>query len=169
MQLCERTKTSVITGIEDRMETYYPSELIGGEIVSPLVVREKQIISDSRKGTAYVESGKLIIEGSHDGALNVLEGASAEIRGKQYGVVNIGSRASVTVNGMIEGIVNIEKGGVLKVEEGGKLSGNVFNNGIFYLRGTFGGFSNGEGEIKVEGAGHIKKPVVKDGLLYFEW
>jgi hypothetical protein len=151
------------------METYYPSELIGGEIVYPLVVRNKHVISDSHKGTVYVESGKLSIEGSNEGTLNILEGASAEIRGLQNGTVNIGDKASATVFGIVEGIVNIEKGGSLKIEEGGKLSGNVFNNGVFYLRGVFGGFSNGEGEIKVEGAGEVKKPVIKDGLLYFEW
>jgi len=150
------------------METY-PNDLIGGEIVPPLVIRDEYVITGNHKGTIYVESGVLNIDGSHEGTVNLLPGAAMRIKGEQYGTVNIGPGASVVVFGILDGTVNIQKDGSLTVEEGGKFAGNLFNDGVMCLRGVYGGFVNGDGKIKVEGKGEIKKPVIRDRIIYFDW
>lgn len=146
----------------------YPYDLIGGEIVPPLVVRDRYVIKGEYKGTVYVEAGNLKIEGLLHGTLNVKQEAEVEISGTQEGPVYIESGSMVTVTGVIEGTTNLDQGGRLVIEEGGLLEGSLFNNGSVTLRGVFGGAANGPGEIKVECGGYIKKPVIKDGLIYFQ-
>lgn len=146
----------------------YPNDLIGGEIVPPLVIRDKYVIKDEHKGTVYVEAGQLRIEGILNGTLHVIGEAEVEIPGTQEGPVYVGRGSVVTVSGVIEGTTNLEQGSKLVVEESGKVEGSLFNQGYVVLRGIFGGGVNGGGEIKVEGNGQIQKPVFRDGLIYFQ-
>ena len=147
----------------------YPDDLIGGEIVPPLVVKGNHVISGEHKGTVYVEKGKLVIDGTNIGTLNILENACAEINGKQQGNMNIEKDSKVTVCGVVEGTTTLEEGSTLVLEDAGKVSGSLFNFGSVVIRGVFGGAINGSGEMKVEDGGQIKKPVIKDGLLFIEW
>ncbi len=151
------------------VEEEYPDDLIGGEIVPPLVIRGNHVISGEHKGTVYVEKGKLVIDGTHNGTLNVMKSACTEINGQQHGRVNIEEDAKVTVCGAIEGTTTLEEGSILVLEEGGRVSGSLFNAGNVVIRGVFGGVINGSGEMKVEDGGQIKKPIVKDGIIFFEW
>lgn len=146
----------------------YPNEMIGGEMVPPLVIRGKYVINDEHKGTVYVETGQLTIEGTLSGALHVKEDSEIEISGTQLGTVYIGTDSTVTVTGDLIGTTNIEQGCLLVVEESGNIEGTIFNEGCVVLRGVFGGIVNGGGEVKVEGSGLIKKPVMRDGLIYFK-
>lgn len=146
----------------------YPSDLIGGEIVPPLVINDKYVIKDEHKGTVYVEAGQLKIEGRLYGTLHVKGESKVEIPGIQAGPIYIGKGSVVTVSGAIEGTTNLEHGSKLIVEESGCVQGSLFNHGCMVLRGVFGGAVNGGGEIKVEGQGQVKKPVFKDGLIYFQ-
>jgi hypothetical protein len=147
----------------------YPYDLIGGEFIEPVVVLRSHNITGTHKGTVYVESGRLCIEGSHDGVVNLKQNSEAEVRGVQNGTVNIEYGATLTVSGTLEGTVNVYRGGLFTLEEGGKLSGTVFNEGTFCLRGILGGFVNGDGEFKVEEPGQIKQPVIRNKIKYFEW
>ncbi len=149
------------------MNVEYPYDLIGGEIVPPLVVRGRYVIKGEHKGTVYVEAGKLRIEGLLHGTLKVKHDAEVEICGTQEGPVYIENGSTVSVSGAIEGTTNLEPGSRLIVEESGVIEGSLFNNGSVVLRGVFGGAVNGGGEIKMEG-GKIKKPVFRDGLIYFQ-
>lgn len=146
----------------------YPNDLIGGEIVPPLVIREKYVITDEHKGTVYVEAGKLKVAGQLNGTLHIKGEAEVEISGTQAGPIYVGKGAVVTVSGVIEGTTNLDQGSTLIVEQGGKVEGALFNNGCMVVRGVFGGAVNGGGEIKIEGSGQIKKPVFRDGLIFFQ-
>ncbi len=146
----------------------YPNDLIGGEIVPPLVIHEKYVIRDEHKGTVYVESGQLKLEGVLNGTLHVKGESKVEIPGNQIGPIYVGKGSVVTVTGSIEGTTNLDQGGKIIVEEGGSVEGSLFNQGCVVLRGVFGGGVNGGGEIKVEGKGQIKKPVFRNGLIFFE-
>jgi cytoskeletal protein CcmA (bactofilin family) len=146
----------------------YPNDLIGGEIVPPLVIHDKYVIKDEHKGTVYVESAQLRIEGRLYGTLHITGESKVEITGMQAGPIYIGKGSVATVSGAIEGTTNLEQGSKLIVEESGTVEGSLFNNGCMILRGVFGGGVNGRGEIKVEGKGQVKKPVFKDGFIHFE-
>ncbi len=149
------------------IEMDYPNDLIGGEIVPPLVIRDKYVIRDEHKGTVYVKAGQLKLEGILSGTLHVKGESKVEIPGTQVGPIYISKGSVVTVSGAIEGTTNLEQGSKLIVEEGGRVEGSLFNQGCVVLRGVFGGGVNGGGEIKVEGKGQIKKPVFRDGLIFF--
>jgi hypothetical protein len=145
----------------------YPDELIGGEMVPPLVVRDMYVITGEHKGTVYVEAGKLKIEGLLNGALKVKPDSEVEIFGTHQGPVYMEKGSKVSVTGAIQGTTNIDPGSLLIVEEGGLVDGSLFNDGSVILRGVFGGVVNGGGDIKVDG-GQIKQPVVKNGFIYFQ-
>ncbi|MMZ71105.1 hypothetical protein D1872_343510 [compost metagenome] len=63
--------------------------------------------------------------------------------------------------------MNVERGGLLIIEEEGKVISSLVNNGRVVLRGIFGGAHNGFGEFENEG-GIIKHPVIKNGMTYYE-
>jgi hypothetical protein len=145
----------------------YPDELIGGEMVPPLVVRDMYVITGEHKGTVYVEAGKLTIEGFLSGTLKVKPDTEVEICGTHLGSVYMEKGSKVSVKGAIEGTTNIDPGSLLVVEKGGQVGGSLYNNGSVILRGVFGGVVNGGGEMKVDG-GQIKQPVSKNGFIFFQ-
>lgn len=145
----------------------YPGDMIGGEIVPPLVIRDQYVITGEHKGTVYVEAGRLKIEGFLSGALKVGPDSNVEICGTHLGPVYIEKGSTVYVYGAIQGTTNVEPGSFLIVEKAGKVDGSLYNHGSVILRGVFGGVVNGGGEIKVDG-GQIKKPVSRNGFIYFQ-
>lgn len=147
----------------------YHYDIIDGVEVPPLVVRgEREVIAD-HKGTIHVELGSLIIEGNHMGTLVAHNGTEIEITGKQSGTVSIRSGALVTVYGTLSGTTSVEPASVLVIEEQGRLSGTLSNDGSVIVRGVFGGARTGSGKLELEGRGYIKEPVTKNGFNYYEW
>jgi hypothetical protein len=147
----------------------YEYDLIDGREVPSLVVHEEYVLTDEHEGTIYVESGRLKIVGILKGTLIAKQNTTVEIIGKQRGTVNVAKGCFVTVYGTIEGSTHLEQGSILVIEEGGILAGSLSNYGKVILRGIFGGASTGSGELRIEGNGLIKEPIVKNGINYYQW
>ena len=69
----------------------------------------------------------------------------------------------------LSGTTNVSNYGTVIVEERGKLTGTLSNNGVVIVRGVFGGAKSGNGELILEGNGYIKQPTIKNGMNYYEW
>lgn len=81
--------------------------------------------------------------------------------------MSLSPNSSIRVTGKIQGTTSVSKGATVVVEETGKLQGALSNYGKVILRGTLAGAQSGNGEVVVEGNGHIKQPVVKNGINYY--
>ncbi len=151
------------------MKDSYDYDIIDGKSVPPIVITNDHIIRDTHRGTVHVEAGTLQLDGVIQGTLDVQSDAQVIISGKQKGTVSVAARATVRVKGAIEGTTTIHQGGCIIIEDSGKLAGTLANDGIFILRGVFGGARSGDGDFRIEGNGYIKKPVIRDGVYYYEW
>ena len=147
----------------------YGVDYIDGVEVPQLVISEDYVIQGKHSGTIHVEGGELIINGEVNGTLCVYKDASVVIYGKQNGTVSIESGAKVVVVGELNGTTTINNGSTVTVEEKGKLAGTLSNSGRLIVRGVFGGEQSGQGEIILEGNGQIKRPIVKNGISYYQW
>lgn len=147
----------------------YGVDYIDGVEVPQLVVTEDFIIQGMHNGTVHVESGVLTIQGELHGTLHVQNGTKVVIIGKQHGTVSVDSEAIVIVYGELHGTTTIDYGSIVIVEEGGKLAGSLINNGQLIVRGVFGGAQSGNGKLILEGNGHIKQPVIKNGISFYKW
>lgn len=151
------------------MNTKYDFDIIDGHSVPPLVITSDHVINDTHQGTVHVETGTLELLGVLQGTLAIHPNASAVISGKQQGTVSLAQGAKVIVRGAIQGTVSVAQGAVLIVEETGRLAGTLSNNGDVVLRGVFGGAKSGCGDIRTEGNGYIKQPIIRDGASSYEW
>ncbi|AKA72048.1 hypothetical protein [Clostridium scatologenes] len=147
----------------------YGVDYIDGVEVPQLIVTDDFTIQGQHEGTVHVESGILTIQGQLDGTLDVQKGVKVFIIGKQNGTVSIESGAEVTVYGELNGTTTIDYGSAVIVEKGGKLAGNLNNNGQLIIRGVFGGAQSGNGKFIIEEGGQIKRPVIKNGISYYQW
>jgi hypothetical protein len=73
------------------------------------------------------------------------------------------------VIGAIFGTVSLQAAAVLTIEASARLGGALTNHGLVVLRGVMGGTHTGNGSLRIEGSGYIKKPTIRDGVQYFEW
>lgn len=151
------------------MTRKYEYDHINGRLVPPLVINSDHVLEGTHRGTVHVESGTLQLKGTLQGTLHVQEGAAVVITGTQQGTVAIAAAAAVTVFGAIQGTTTLERGATLIIEASGKLAGTLVNSGLVVLRGVFGGERVGSGQLRVEGDGYIKQPIVRDGVTYYEW
>jgi|SRR5215213_2483147 len=147
----------------------YSSDWINGQEVPPLVIRDNYVLTGIHAGTVHVESGEFMLEGVLQGTLDIQRGVNALIIGTQQGSVNLEPGSMVTVSGAIEGSTNVAAGAILLIEPMGKLAGTLTNYGQVILRGVFGGAKSGSGELKIEGQGYIKQPIIRNGAHYYEW
>lgn len=146
----------------------YDYDVIDGRRVPQLVVTNNHVIVGIHKGTVHVEAGTLYLRGTLQGTLDVQTGASVEVTGEQQGTVIIASGAKATVIGAIQGTTTVEPKASLVIEASGKVTGTLCNHGLVILRGVFGGTRSGAGSLCIEDNGYIKRPVVKDGINYYE-
>ncbi len=151
-----------------RMSTEYGLDCFDGEERPRLVIAGDYVLSGRHQGGVHVESGQFLLAGILQGSLDVQTGVTAFIRGTLQGSVRVADGGNVVVTGGIEGSAHVEPGGSLCVESGGKLAGSLTNYGDVIVRGVFGGTARG-GRIRLEGAGYIKEPVVRDGASHYEW
>lgn len=96
-------------------------------------------------------------------------GAKVEVLGEQSGSAYIATRAEAIVRDIMSGSTTISDESTIIVEEGGRLSGSLRNEGTFIIRGVFGGMCSGDGEIIIESKGYIKEPVIRNGMTYYQW
>jgi len=146
----------------------YEHDNIGGRLVPPLIVTSDHTLQGTHQGTVHVESGTFHLRGILQGTLDVQSGANAIITGDQQGTVAIAAGASVTVLGAIHGTTSLRPGAKLIIEESGKLAGSLANDGVVVLRGVFGGMQMGGGDLRIEGTGFVKKPIIRDGVHYYD-
>jgi cytoskeletal protein CcmA (bactofilin family) len=151
------------------MTSRYDDDWIDGRRVPQLVIDRDYRLDGTHVGTVHVEAGEFTLAGVLKGTLDIQPGVSARITGSQQGTVTIGRRSTVTVTGAIEGTTTVEQDSVLIVEAGGKLAGSLTNDGQVIVRGVFGGQRRGGGKVRLEDAGYIKQPVIRDGIAYYEW
>ena len=145
-----------------------PFDYIDGRFARQTEVVDDYTLLGTHIGSVRVSAGKFILRGTLNGSLDVGESTIAEIIGKQNGSVSIGHGAQVSVDGEINGSVSVATGATLLIQQGAKLAGSLDNDGLVVLRGTFGGSQSGKGEVRVEG-GHIKEPVIRGGIAFYEW
>ena len=150
------------------MSHSYEYDSLDGRPVPPLVITSDHSLNGTHRGTVHVESGTLHLQGILQGTLDVQSGANAIITGDQRGTVAIASGATVTVLGAIHGTAHLEAGARLVIEDSGKLAGTLVNQGVVILRGVFGGERIGTGHLRIEGNGHIKEPVIRNGVQYYD-
>ena len=143
---------------------------VDGKYIAPLVLRgARHTIDGVHLGPVEVVSGRLHLAGKIKGSLSIGIGASAEISGVLCGSISLAEGALVIVTGAIEGSTTVAPGAALKVEATGKLAGTLRNDGMFILRGVFGGARLGDGELRLEPGGCIKEPEVIDGVRLYNW
>lgn len=151
------------------MTEKYDFDTIDGRLVPPLVITSDYAISGAHQGTVHVEAGCLDLRGVLKGTLVIHSNASAVVYGAQKGTVSLEAGARSTVHGVIQGTVTIARGASLVIEGTGRLAGTLANNGTVVLRGVFGGAQSGRGDMRIEGSGYIKQPVIQDGVSFYEW
>lgn len=151
------------------MKQKYDHDNIDGKAVPPLVITSDYTLEGLHRGTVIVELGTLHLNGILQGTLAVHSGAKVIVTGEQQGTVAISSGASATIIGAINGTVSLENGANLLIEESAKLAGTLANDGLVILRGVFGGARSGRGQLRIEGKGYIKDPVIRNGIQYYEW
>lgn len=151
-----------------RMSNEYGVDLFGDEERPRLVIAGDYVLAGCHQGSVHVELGQLSLEGILQGSLDVQTGVAALIHGTVQGSVRVASGSRVVVTGGIEGSTHVESGGFLTIESGGKLAGSLVNYGTVLVRGVFGGASRGH-RVRLEGAGYIKQPVVRNGVSFYEW
>lgn len=81
----------------------------------------------------------LVIDGAHEGSIEVEPGGRLEVTGVVRGSVAIGSLGTVVVRGDLIGKVDIRVAGTLIVEPNGRVAGDVNNFGSFTNRGLRAG------------------------------
>lgn len=118
---------------------------VNGQWVPQLLVERDHVLDGHHKGTVRVRSGTLVLTGTVQGTLWVDAGASARITGRQQGEVRVAPGASVLV------------------EPGGRLAGELVNDGAVVVRGVFGGERRGAGEFRLEGDGIVETPTLRVG------
>ena len=147
----------------------YEMDYIDGKKVPPMIIDEDYVLVGEHSGTIHVEAGTLVIQGMNSGTLDVQMGAKVEVLGEQSGSTFIASGAEVVVRGIMSGSATVSSGSSIIVEEKGRLSGSLCNEGTLIIRGVFGGARSGDGEIIIEGNGYIKKPVTRNGMTFYQW
>lgn len=152
-----------------RMSEAYGFDLMNNREVPKLVVSGDYTLAGTHQGSVHVESGKFGLEGTLHGSLDLQSGVTAFIRGTQQGSVSVAEGAVVVVAGAIEGSVHVCPGGAVTIEDTGRLAGSLHNDGEVVVRGVFGGSYLGDGQFRLEGDGYIKRPIVRDGVSYYEW
>lgn len=151
------------------MTDHYANDWMDGREVPPLVIREDHVLTGTHAGSVHVESGQFTLVGVIQGSLDIQQGVSALITGTQCGSVSLESGSVVTVSGAIEGSASVDAGATLIIEAGGKLAGSLSNYGLVILRNVFGGSREGAGELRIEGQGRIRQPIIRAGINYYEW
>jgi cytoskeletal protein CcmA (bactofilin family) len=152
-----------------RLSDKYGFDIMDGREVPRLVVTGDYTLSRTHQGGVHVESGQFRLEGTLQGSLDLQCGAAALIRGTQQGSVAVAEGAIAVVTGAIQGSVHVYSGGTVIIEGTGRLAGSLSNDGEVVVRGVFGGSYSGDGQLRLEGDGHIKQPRVRDGVSYYEW
>lgn len=152
-----------------RMSNKYGFDIMDGQEVPRLVISGDYILSGTHQGGVHVEAGQFRLDGSLQGSLDLQTGVNASICGSQQGSVSIAAGAVLTVTGAIQGSTHVERGGHVIIEPSGRLAGSLTNYGEVVVRGVFGGSYTGDGDMRLEGDGYIKQPVVRDGASYYEW
>jgi cytoskeletal protein CcmA (bactofilin family) len=151
------------------MSDEYPHDVIDGQEVPSMVVNSDHVLSGTHDGSVQVEAGYFELRGRLRGSLHLHTGATASISGVQAGSISLESGVSVRVTGAIDGSTFVDQGSTLVVEAGARLAGSLHNEGRVIVRGVFGGAQSGSGELRLEGHGCVKQPVVRDGAHYYEW
>lgn len=145
----------------------YNYDIINGQKVPPLVVKDNTILFGTHQGSVYVENGVLTLTGTLQGSLNVNSGTKVVIIGKHQGSVNVLENGEVIVNGTLEGSTSVANRATVIVEKGGKLMGSLNNQGTTIVRGVYAGSCIGN-RIILEDNGYIKNPIIKNGLNYYK-
>jgi cytoskeletal protein CcmA (bactofilin family) len=151
------------------LSTKYGVDIFDGADRPQLVVAGDYVLSGMHKGSIHVEAGQFHLDGTHQGSLDVQTGVEVLIRGGQQGSVNVATGARVLITGSINGSAHVARGGTIIVESGGKFAGSLNNYGDVIVRGVFGGTTSGDRSVRLEGDGHIKQPLFRDGVNYYEW
>lgn len=151
------------------LSSKYGFDIMRDGKVPRLVVSDDYVLSGTHQGGVHVEGGEFVLEGTLQGSLDLQSSVNAYIRGRQQGSVTVAKGAVVIVTGAIQGSTHVEVGGHVIVETSGRLAGSLTNYGEVLVRGVFGGSYTGDGNLKVEGDGRIKQPVIQNGVFYYEW
>lgn len=97
------------------------------------------MVKNSDGSITITDDSTVVIDGVHEGPIELETGGTLEVRGEVRGAVTIGSLATVLVFGDLIGSVDIRVAGTLIVEEGGRIAGPVTNFGSFTNRGLRAG------------------------------
>lgn len=134
------------------------------------IITGDEAMHEKHRGSVIVEgTGHLTLWGCVQGSLSVEVDGQVTIHGKQQGSVSVDERGRVVVTGAIDGSVYVSPGAVVVVEQGGRLAGSLHNDGLVIVRGAFGGSQSGAGELRLEGSGYVKAPVIRDGASFYSW
>jgi hypothetical protein len=139
----------------------------------PWVIDEDQQLAGHHKGGICVhEDAEFTLEmgAHHAGSLSFRPGSVGRIYGKHSGSLHVAPAARVEIVGDQSGSVHIEPGGLLRVEQGGKLAGSLHVAGQIENRGVRGGSVQlAGGEIQDLDGGTVKEPSRRNGMTFYEW
>ena len=112
-------------------------DLVNGQWVPQLLIDGDHVLDGHHQGTVRVRAGDFHLAGTLQGTLWVDAGATARVTGGQRGEVRVAP------------------GATLLVEPGGRLAGELVNDGEVVVRGVFGGERRGTGGFRLEGGGFV--------------
>lgn len=144
-------------------------DITDGQKVAQTNISQDYVLDGTHKGTINVLNGQLTVIGCLMGSLNITSGATAVIVGEVKGSTVVESGSHITILGALNGSAVVQDDAYILVEETGKLAGALVNQGTVIVRGVFGGSQIGDGEIILDGNGYIKNPVIKNGISHYDW
>lgn len=145
------------------------------EYRDPWVVEEDDALHGKHSGGICVHAPatfEIGTRGQHSGSLRLQPGSSVRITGQHSGSLHVAADAVADVTGVQSGSVHVERGGLVRVHQGGRLSGSVHVSGLIENRGIRGGSERlGGGEIRDLDGGTVKPPtsVSADGTKTYRW
>ena len=137
------------------------------------VIEEHRQLTGQHHGSICVHQDAeftLELGAHHSGSLTFRPGSVGRIFGKHSGSLHVAPTARVEILGDQSGSVHIEPGGLLRVDEGGKLAGSLHVAGQIENRGVRGGSVHlAGGEIHDLDNGTVKTATHRNGMSFYEW
>lgn len=139
----------------------------------PWVVTSDEVLFKAHSGGVCVHQGASFEVASRarlSGSLKLQTGSSARIVGQHSGSLHIAPDAVAEVVGSQSGSVHVERGGLVRVQPGGKLAGSLHVAGLIENRGTRGGSVHmAGGSIEDRDGGSVKQPTRQGDSNYYNW
>jgi hypothetical protein len=142
--------------------------IVDGRKVPNTIVTSDETLYGVHSGGIEIAGCTFTINGTLQGSLSVTDGAIVIVNGINQGSISVTGAGRVVVFGQSQGSVSISADSEVSIENTGRISGSVHNDGSLIIRGVFGGSYSGRGMRTIEGTGYIQQPRIVNGVNYYD-